>query len=169
MSTSGKPVFMAYAYYHTTQAHHTSMYRRHLFLKIYPNLGSLRSYCRSYCQSHGHTVVIRSYCRTFGHTVILSVILSVIRSYCRSYGNTVGHMVILGVHGINGRESTLVWICTFVWGCFCKPRPLYNTGWALKRYTRNFANIRLTVDLGAVCFSNMVGDCFEMITSGKPV
>ena len=45
----------------------------------------------------------------------------------------------------------------------------YNAGWALKCYTRNFANVRLTVDLDTVCFRNMVGDCFDMFTSGKPV
>ena len=33
-------------------------------------------------------------------------------------------------------------------------RSLYNAGWALKGYTRHFANIRLTVDFDTVCFRN---------------
>ena len=37
-----------------------------------------------------------------------------------------------------------------------EPRPLYNAGWALKRYTRNFANICLTVDFDTVCFTWLV-------------
>ena len=41
----------------------------------------------------------------------------------------------------------------------CELQPLYNAGWALKRYTHNFANIRLTVDFDTLCCRNMVGDC----------
>ena len=40
-----------------------------------------------------------------------------------------------------------------------EPRPLYNAGWALKRYTRNFANICLTVDFDTVCFTWLVLVC----------
>ena len=32
-----------------------------------------------------------------------------------------------------------------------------------------FTNVRLTMDLDTVCFTNMVGDCLDMSTSIKPV
>ena len=50
-----------------------------------------------------------------------------------------------------------------------EPRPLHNAGWALKGYTHYFANTRLTVDFDTVGFRNMVGECFDMLTAGKPV
>ena len=46
---------------------------------------------------------------------------------------------------------------------------LSNAGWALKRYTRHFTNICLTMDFDTVCFRNVVGDCFDMLSYGKPV
>ena len=50
-----------------------------------------------------------------------------------------------------------------------EPWPLHNAGWALKGYTHYFANTRLTVDFDTVGFRNMVGECFDMLTAGKPV
>ena len=49
------------------------------------------------------------------------------------------------------------------------PSPLHNADRALKGYTLYFANTRLTVDFDTVGFRNMVGDCFDMLTAGKPV
>ena len=51
----------------------------------------------------------------------------------------------------------------------CKLSSLNNAVWAFRWYTCHFATVCLTVGFDTVCFRNMVGDCFDMLYSSKPV